>query len=199
MQGLDDLERVLNRPPKPGDHEAFVLPVLLKELAEHAPGEQQHVRFAELCRLAEGAFPKANPSDDEILKNGTTPHLMRYVLMALRNYQARVGSMRSTAERKTLLADAMGLVGDNERKGKAGKWTLERKMVYLSAFVGALDESRRTGRPWAKAYRAGLNAAYQAYREGAEGIQKGSERKNVMDEMRKLMAEHNYLERHPGE
>lgn len=178
--------------PTPGLLQGTALPDILDALMSHTGDEKQHMEFAEFFRFAATAYPEHELTDDAILRNAATPHLMRYLVKAMRNYTARVGKAPTTTKRMAVLADALGLVGDNQRQEKAAKWSVLRKGAYLAAFSHAASRAEAAGKTQREAYDIGVQAAYNEYREGKMGTPNGAEYQRVISRLKKLLGEHNY-------
>lgn len=180
--------------PSPGLSQAFRLKPLLEEMRARAPGEAPHRRFEEVCKLATSAFGDEPLTDESILANEVTPHLIRYLLSALTTYQLELSrGVATTRDRADAVAQGLMMVGRVEKNATTRKWSEEDQMRYYSAFHRGLMEAFEKGASRVAAYKAGIKAAYEAYRNGAEGERSGSEIGKVKRMLRQLVAQHGHL------
>lgn len=177
----------------PTNYATMAFPTVLTSLWEE-DGRPQHVRFLEMCEFAADAFRDSAGTDEALMQHRAAPHLLRYVLGALRSYAARGPSAAKTMARMNVLSHAMGLVGGNEANGKGGKWSVRRKGEYLATFSSAASAALRADKPWSVAYKVGLAAAYDAYLPSDAGTPNGTEKAEVEAKLKHLLSEHNYRE-----
>lgn len=187
-----EFDREISQPQ--GFH--FAVPTALEELNAPVHRSPAHERFLHLCAATQLAYPGAvsNLTDAEILASPATPELMRYLVRALSNYAARTAGVDSSpSERRGILADAFGLVGNHGGSRKSLQ-SESQEMRALGTFTGAVEaeilDGIESNEAQLRAFQATYNATY-----GDDG-QDGREKKQV-DKNRRALASmlinHGYL------
>lgn len=189
----DELRAILERKGNhPSSDIAFYIAGTLSQIGRGSPGEIPHELFHAVCVLSEAAFPDLSQTDAEILANPSTPDLMRYLLGSLRRYRVRINGMEkpTTADRSNAISEALQMRGGwNDR---LGKWGNSFKEKYCAAYSNARAEASLSGASELAAYEAGVEAAYDAYREGAKGKQDEREMRKAKREIRDFLRQEGY-------
>lgn len=166
--------------------------VELDELKDEKSVEPRHAQFLRFCEHVVVGY--AGMTDQQIADAAETPAVMKYLIKALTNYNARIGhlSKSGTSDRRRVLAEAFGLEGGHGGD-RQGQWTLERQMRALNSYVDTLHGfgSERDTEP---ARRAAISAAY----EDVFGPAYNHERRQMLRNLRgllRVLVDHGYLRR----
>lgn len=150
--------------PTAGQWGRFYLPALgdaLLAITASKPVRPSHEGFLALCDAVSLGFPQEGlPSDEEISANPMTPHLVRYLVHALRAYRQQVEPLSNdvtSGQRQKALAAAFGASG---KLKKPGGWSQREKEDIVHEFDVVTQRSMGAGMSFESSYERAYRSAY---------------------------------------